>query len=68
MGFTIALSQWWRCLHPPAGAVALLAVLHPTGAGFVFIPVLVGALLLTLMAVLHSRLWARSSPYPHHWV
>lgn len=68
VGLTIALSQCCRCLHPPAGAVALLGVLHPTGPGFVFVPVLVGSLLLTLMAVLHSRLSPQSTPYPHHWL
>jgi CBS-domain-containing membrane protein len=27
VGLTIALGQQLRCLHPPAGAVALMAVL-----------------------------------------
>lgn len=33
---------------------------------FVLMPMLTGSLLLTLMAVLFSRLLQRSEPYPHH--
>ncbi|MCX5932259.1 MAG: HPP family protein [Cyanobacteria bacterium] len=66
-GVTIALGQWLRCLHPPAGAVALLGVLLRVQPGFVLMPMLTGSLLLTLMAVLFSRLRREEDPYPHHW-
>ncbi|MCP9841149.1 HPP family protein [Synechococcus sp. J7-Johnson] len=67
VGVTIALGQLLRCLHPPAGAVALLGVLLKVQPGFVVMPMLTGSLLLTLMAVLFSRLRPRDDPYPHHW-
>ncbi|MEY3462744.1 MAG: hypothetical protein RLZZ468_522 [Cyanobacteriota bacterium] len=67
VGGTIALGQLLRCLHPPAGAVALLAVLLEARPGFVLMPVFTGSLLLTLMAVLFSRLRPDPLPYPHHW-
>jgi CBS-domain-containing membrane protein len=57
-----------RCLHPPAGAVALLGVLLAARPGFVLMPVLIGSLLLTAMAVLFSRLQGRAEPYPEHWL
>lgn len=67
VGLTIALGQQLRCLHPPAGAVALLGVLLKAQPGFVFSPMLVGSVLLTLMAVLFSRFHQVGEPYPHHW-
>lgn len=68
VGLTIALGQMLRCLHPPAGAVALLGVLLQARAGFVLMPMLAGSLSLTLMAVLFSRLQRSGEPYPHHWL
>jgi CBS-domain-containing membrane protein len=67
VGLTIALGQVLRCLHPPAGAVALLGVLLHAKASFVLLPVLIGSLLLTAMAVLFSRLRGQAPAYPHHW-
>jgi CBS-domain-containing membrane protein len=67
VGLTIALGQVMRCLHPPAGAVALLGVLLKAKPAFVLMPMLTGSLLLTLMAVLFSRLLQGAEPYPHHW-
>lgn len=68
VGVTIALGQALRCLHPPAGAVALLGVLLRARVGFVVMPVLIGSLLLTAMAALFSRLKGDVRPYPHHWL
>ena len=67
VGGTIALGQQLRCLHPPAGAVALLGVLLQAKPAFVLMPVFTGSVLLTLMAVLFSRLTPAAEPYPHHW-
>lgn len=67
VGVTIALGQQLRCLHPPAGAVALLGVLLQAKPAFVLLPVFGGSVLLTLMAVLFSSLWPGDSRYPHHW-
>lgn len=65
---TIALGQLLRCLHPPAGAIALLGVLLQAKPGFVLMPVFSGSVLLTLMAVLFSLILRTSDPYPHHWI
>ena len=67
VGLAIAVGQQLRCLHPPAGAVALLGVLVKAKAGFVLMPMLAGSLLLVLMAVLFSRLCQSPQRYPHHW-
>lgn len=56
-----------RCIHPPAGAVALTAVvggpaIERLGYGFVFYPVLVNSLCLLLLAVLYNRATGREYP------
>ena len=68
VGGTIALGQLLRCLHPPAGAIALLDVLLQAKPGFALVPVLSGSVLLTLMAVAFSCLRPAADPYPHHWL
>ena len=68
VGLSIALGQVLRCLHPPAGAVALLGVLLDARPGFVLVPVLLGSLLLVAMAVLFSRLRHPPVAYPVHWL
>ncbi len=68
VGLTIASGQILRCLHPPAGAVALLGVLLAAKPSFVLMPVLAGSLLLLLVAVAFSQLIPASTPYPHHWL
>lgn len=68
VGLTIATGQRLRCLHPPAGAVALLGVLLGARPLFVLTPVLSGSLLLVLGAVLFHRLAPATGAYPHHWL
>ena len=64
----IALGQRFRCLHPPAGAVALLGVLSKASPLFVLLPVLSGSLLLLLIAVVFHRISINKSNYPLHWL
>ena len=68
VGLTIALGQLLRCLHPPAGAVALLGVLNGARPIFVLVPVLTGSVLLVVLAVLMSRWIPQGDAYPHHWL
>lgn len=68
VGLTIALGQKLRCLHPPAGAVALLGVLLRAGPSYVLSPILIGSLLLVAIAVLFHRLHPASGIYPQHWL
>jgi len=64
VGLAIALMFMLRCLHPPGGATALLAVLlHATSYRFALFPVLVNSLLLVSAGVLYNNLTGR--PYPH---
>ena len=66
----IALMMATHTLHPPGGATALIAVIgsdavHGLGWGYLF-PVLVGALLLMLVAIVVNNLHERGS-YPDRW-
>lgn len=59
-----------RCIHPPAGAVALTAVvggpaIHALGYGFVLYPVLVNSATLLLLAVVYNRATGREYPQRH---
>jgi CBS domain-containing membrane protein len=54
-----------RCVHPPSGAVALTAVLGgphvlAAGFGFVFVPVLLNSLLLTVAALAYNNATGRT--------
>ena len=52
-----------RCLHPPAAAVALIAVLSKTmGFRYAFFPVLVDSVLLVLAGAAYSNLTGKSYP------
>ena len=64
IGLAIALMFTFRCVHPPGGATALLAVLvHATHYRFALFPVLTNSLLLVVCGVLYNNLTGR--PYPH---
>lgn len=65
---TIALTSLFRCLHPPAGAVALTAVIGGSavshaGYRFAFMPVLLNSVLLVTIGLIFNALARRS--YPH---
>lgn len=67
VGLAIGLMLLLRCLHPPGGASALLAVLAGMGdARFALFPVLANALLLVAAGVVFNRATGRA--YPHQQV
>jgi CBS-domain-containing membrane protein len=68
VGLTILLGQQLRCLHPPAGGMAFLAVYLKVVWGFLLFPVLSGSLLLVLLALAFSRWVPAAAPYPQHWL
>jgi CBS domain-containing membrane protein len=57
-----------RCLHPPGGAAALLAVLtHASSFDFVLFPVLTNSVLLVMVGIIYNTATGRR--YPHsQWV
>lgn len=64
VGSALALMFLLRCLHPPGGATALLAViLQMTSYKFALFPVLLNASLLLIVGVFYNNLTGRR--YPH---
>ena len=60
----IAVMFALRCLHPPGGAVALLATLtHVSSFEFVLFPVLLNSLVLVMVAIVYNSATGRR--YPH---
>ena len=52
-----------RCLHPPAAAVALIAVLgHLTHYRYVFFPVMIDSALLVIAGVIYSNMTGKIYP------
>ena len=68
VGLTILMGQQLRCLHPPAGGMAFLAVYLKVAWGFLLFPVLSGSVLLVLLAWGFSRWVPGASPYPRYWL
>lgn len=68
VGLAILIMSVLRCLHPPGGAAALLAVLagpdiHAAGYAFAFAPVAANSIALVVLAMAFHRLTGHS--YPH---
>lgn len=68
---SIALMSLTHTVHPPAGATALIAIysndkIHKIGFLYVLTPVLSGAAILVLVAVLLNNLFP-SRRYPVYW-
>jgi len=64
----IAFGQLFRCLHPPAGAVALLGVISNANLNFILSPVLTGSLILVMWGIIFNRISNTKSTYPVHWI
>ncbi len=61
----------FRCVHPPSGAIALIAVLGgpkitQMGYSFALVPVLLNSVLLTASALIYNNLTGRSFPHVAH--
>ena len=71
---SIAAMHFTRTLHPPGGATALIAVIggdkvHALGYGYVFSPVLIGAVILLVVALSVNNLSTNTKRhYPVYWL
>lgn len=66
VGLAIATMFALRCLHPPGGASALLAVLSQSDPAFAFNPVFIDTVIVVLAGVAYNRLTGRSYPHALH--
>ena len=74
VSLAIAVMHLTRTLHPPGGATALIAIIggekiHSLGYWYVFFPVLVGASVMLIVALLVNNLSANPRRhYPVYWL
>jgi CBS-domain-containing membrane protein len=66
VGLAILAMYLTDTFHPPAGINPLLVVSNNLGWAFLFVPVLAGALLLTLFAYIWHR-WVHRLDWPQRW-
>jgi len=67
VGLAILAMDLTGTFHPPAGIDPLLVVSNNLGWSYLAVPVLAGALLLTLFAYVWHR-WLRRQPWPQRWI
>ncbi|MGE5656047.1 MAG: HPP family protein [Actinomycetota bacterium] len=63
----IKLMQITKTVHPPGGAVALVAVMSHASWNFLGAPVFLGSLLLVLCTIAFNNT-VPGRPYPKHWL
>lgn len=71
VALAMGLMTVMRCVHPPSGAIALIAVLGgpkvlEAGYSFVLVPVLLNSVLLTLAALAFNNATGKSYPHVPH--
>ncbi len=67
VGLSLAFMQISRTVHAPAGADPLVVMASHASAGFLLAPVLIGALVIVLVALLVNNLHKAGS-YPRYWL
>jgi CBS-domain-containing membrane protein len=66
VGCAIAVMMATRTVHPPAGSNPVIVYLGHSGWGFLLFPVVSGALILVLIALVFNNA-VRKTPYPQYW-
>ncbi|MGD2062312.1 MAG: HPP family protein [Nitrospirota bacterium] len=71
VSLAIVVMHLLKCLHPPGGATALIAVIgsakiHALGYLYVLVPAALGALIMLTIALITNNL-ARHRRYPEYW-
>lgn len=67
VGLAIFVMNLTHTTHPPGGATALIGVQGAVGPGFILMPVLAGALILLITAIVTNNVVYHRS-YPKHWL
>ncbi len=70
-GFSVGLSIFFmyltHTLHPPGGATALIGVMGNATPMFIFIPVLIGVIILLVIALITNN-FVNHRQYPKYWL
>ncbi|GMO34114.1 MAG: HPP family protein [Termitinemataceae bacterium] len=66
VGIVIAVMVLTKTTHPPAGADPIIIITTGAGWNFLFFPVLIGAVILTIIALILNRFLFKRA-YPKFW-
>ena len=71
VALSFGVMTFFRCVHPPSGAIALIAVLGgpritEMGYCFALVPVLLNSVMLTASALIYNNLTGQSFPHVAH--
>lgn len=69
VGVAIMMMQFFRAVHPPAGANPLIIILagqNIIGLSFLVTPVLIGSVMLVLIAAVINN-WGKENRWPVYW-
>lgn len=67
VGLAVAVMMLTDCVHPPAGANPLLIMLTAQSWDFLLRPVMIGAVLIIVFALIYHR-WVTGKAYPKRWI
>lgn len=67
VGLAIFVMNLTHTTHPPGGATALIGIQGAAGPEFILVPVLLGAMILLVTAIITNNLVFHRS-YPKHWL
>ena len=66
LAFSIAAMQYLRVSHPPAGSNPLIIFLLGANWDYLWMPSLIGSLLIVLVAILYNNI-SKTRSYPKYW-
>jgi len=66
LAFAIAAMQFLRVPHPPAGSNPFIVFLLGANWDYLWMPTLIGSLLIVLVALLYNNIFKNRS-YPNYW-
>ena len=62
VGLAVFVMMMTKTIHPPAGANPIIVILTGAGIEFVFLPVLIGSIIIVIFAVVYNRIMKREYP------
>jgi len=62
VAFAIFIMMVTNTIHPPAGANPIIVILGGKGLSFVLLPVAVGAVIITLFAIIYNKILGKNYP------
>ena len=66
LAFAIAAMQFFRVPHPPAGSNPFIVFLLGANWDYLWMPTLIGSLLIVLVALLYNNI-SKNRSYPKYW-